>query len=129
MPAPKARSDYDQLNRIQQLLMQQAEASNASLRNLQRAKDTLQGGDWIGQGAKVFYREMDSEVLPSMKRLAAALERAAGVVGKMSQTIKSAEEEASKVFKAVGAAAWDHRILDYPFRDDRACQPAFHLYW
>src|SRR3990172_6974690 len=105
MPAPRVRADHDSLRLIAQAMGQQSEASRRTLDRLRRAKEALQGGDWIGVGAKAFYREMDSEVLPSMGRLVSALERSAEVTRTISQIMKQAEDEAARLFQLVGAAA------------------------
>jgi hypothetical protein len=75
------------------------------LTRLQQAKDVLERGDWIGQGAKAFYREMNSEVLPSLKRLVAALQRASLLTLKIGQIVKQAEDEAASLLKLVGGSA------------------------
>src|SRR3990172_3606556 len=105
MPAPRVRADHDSLRLIAQAMGQQSEASRRTLDRLRRAKEALQGGDWIGVDAKAFYREMDSEILPSMGRLVSALERSAEVTRTISQIMKQAEDEAARLFQLVGAAA------------------------
>jgi len=99
MGASTVRADYDGLKQIQQQFKRQSDASGQCLRTMQQAKVALEGGDWIGEGAKAFYREMDSEVLPSWRRLVAALESAALVLSKMAQLIQQAENESARVFK------------------------------
>jgi WXG100 family type VII secretion target len=100
MAAPKVRADYDELGRIKKLFRHHADSSRATLSNLRNAKDALQGGDWVGQGATAFFREMDSDVLPRVQRLVAALERAEQVVQSVSQIVKHAEDEVAKIFSA-----------------------------
>ena len=104
MTAPKVRADHDVLKQIQVQFNQQSDATSRSLRSMQQAKDVLEGGHWIGEGAKAFYQEMNSEVLPSWKRLVTALERAAQVVLRMSQLMQQAEAEAAKFFKLNGTS-------------------------
>jgi WXG100 family type VII secretion target len=77
MPAPSVRSDYSALSRIARGFSNGAEATRSSLQQLRSSMSTLMHGDWVGQGARVFFREMDSEVLPAVQRLQAALEAAA----------------------------------------------------
>lgn len=83
---------------------QSSEASVQTLRQLKGAMEVLRGGDWIGQGAKKFYQEMDSDVLPAVQRLASALAHGAQTTARISQVMKRAEEEASRIFRteAVG---------------------------
>ena len=115
MAAPKVRSDYDALNQVAQSFRQQAEATARSLQQVRSQKETLQGGDWIGQGATAFYSEMDSQVLPAVLRLQRALEESARITGEISRIMKQAEEDAARVLKgdgkSGGAAAGGGAIL------------------
>jgi hypothetical protein len=60
--------------------------------------DTLEGGDWIGKGAKAFYREMGTEIMPSLKRLSDALQTADRITRQISQIMQDAEQEAAAIF-------------------------------
>jgi len=103
MTAPQFRGDYEMLAQIAQAFGQHASLTKTSLQRIQRAVNTLQSGDWIGTGANAFYREMSDQVLPTLKRLAAALESADRTLRKVSQIIKQAEDEASRLFRLDGA--------------------------
>ena len=72
MPAPKVRAHYDQLARIAAAFDRQAGETQRLAANLTRQVQVLESGDWAGRGAKAFYREMDSQVPPSLRRLASA---------------------------------------------------------
>jgi WXG100 family type VII secretion target len=98
MAAPKVRGDYDQLKQIQQQFSQQAEKVEATAKDLMSKMDTLQGGDWIGEGANQFYQEMESQVIPHMNKLRDAMSQAADTSGKISQAIQDLEERSSKLF-------------------------------
>jgi WXG100 family type VII secretion target len=102
MPARRIRADYDSLTRISQSFGRQAAATNKTIQQIQRCVGTLQGGDWIGKGAMAFYREMEGEVLPALKRLAAALEAASRLTQQASQIMHQAEDEAAGIFQAAG---------------------------
>jgi uncharacterized protein YukE len=65
--------------------------------------NTLQNGDWIGQGARAFFREMDSEVLPAVQRLQAALETAARTTGEINRIMQQAEEQAARLLRGDSA--------------------------
>ena len=104
MPGPKVRADYEVLQSVAQGFSQQAEATAQTLRALQRQMDTLQGGDWIGQGATAFYAEMNEQVLPTLQRLRAALQTSAEITQKINQAMQAAEAEAAKVLHGEGAA-------------------------
>jgi len=72
---------------------------------------TLQGGDWIGQGARAFYHEMEQEVLPSLQRLANATKQAHRVTLQISRIVKEAEEAASRLLSSEGARPGSIGIL------------------
>jgi WXG100 family type VII secretion target len=98
MSAPTVRSDYDQLKNVSQSFSSQADTLNGMNQNLQGNVDTLQGGDWIGQGAQAFYKEWGDSVMPTLKRLQSALSESARITQQISQVMKDAEDNASKVF-------------------------------
>ena len=98
MSAPTVRSDYDQLKNVAQSFSQQADTLNGMNQNLQGNVDTLQGGDWIGQGAQAFYKEWGDTVMPTLKRLQSALSESARITQQISQVMKEAEDNASRVF-------------------------------
>ncbi len=102
MTAPRIRGDFDLLPQIAQAFAQHASLTKTSMQRIQREVNTLQGGDWIGTGATAFYREMNDQVLPTLKRLAAALESADRTMRQISQIIKQAEEEAARLFRLDG---------------------------
>jgi WXG100 family type VII secretion target len=70
MAAPKIRADYEQLKAVSGRLGRQAGSTRQTLQTVQQQLDTLQGGDWVGQGATAFYQEMGGQVLPTLKRQA-----------------------------------------------------------
>ncbi|MGH2619707.1 MAG: WXG100 family type VII secretion target [Anaerolineales bacterium] len=102
MTAPQFRGDYDLLAQIAQAFGQHASLTKTSMQRIQRDVNTLQSGDWIGTGATAFYREMNDQVLPTLKRLTAALESADRTLRKVSQIIKQAEDEAARLFRLDG---------------------------
>ena len=102
MPAPRIRGDYDSLAQISQVFARRAADTKRTIQRVKRQINTLQGGDWVGKGAKAFYREMDSEVLPSMQRLATALETANRVTRQIIQILRAAEEDAARIFRVFG---------------------------
>lgn len=99
MAAPQVRSDYDQLQVIQNTFSAQSDALQRMNQNLKSRMDTLHGGDWIGEGAKKFYGEMNDQVMPSLKRLEKAMAEAARITQQISRIMKQAEDEASGIFK------------------------------
>jgi WXG100 family type VII secretion target len=99
MPSGKVRADYDQLKVISNMFNSQAQGCQAKNQRLKSDIETLRGGDWQGDGAKSFYREMDSEVMPALNRLHNALSEAGRITAQLAQIMKAAEDEASSVFK------------------------------
>jgi WXG100 family type VII secretion target len=83
---------------MSQAFNQQADAIAKMNQTLKSCQETLQGGDWIGQGANAFQQEMNGQVMPSLGRLQKALTEAARLTAQMSQIIKQAEQDASGVF-------------------------------
>lgn len=104
MPAPKVRGDYDQLQRIAQGFGAEASNGQGMLQALTHNINALRAGDWVGQGATAFYAEMDSAVLPSLKRMQAALENAQQATLKLRTLVQQAERDAAALLKDDGAA-------------------------
>ena len=98
MSAPTIRSDYDQLKNVSQTFNAQADAINGMNQNLRGCIDTLGGGDWIGEGANAFQKEMNDQVMPTLGRLYNAMSQSAQITNQISQIMKQAEDAASKVF-------------------------------
>ena len=104
MPAARVRADHDSLAGIAKSLALNAASTRQSLQRIKREVETLQGGDWKGKGATAFYQEMQSEVLPSLTRLAAALETANLVTRNVGKLMLEAERLAAALFKLGGAS-------------------------
>src|SRR6266508_4320089 len=98
MPAPKVRADYDQLSRITQLFEQEAESTERTLRDMMQRMQVLQGGDWIGEGARAFYSEMEQSIIPTYNRLINALRTASRTTQVVNGLMKDCEHGASSTF-------------------------------
>lgn len=98
MSAPTIRGDYDGLKTIAGTLRSQGDAIKAMNQRIKSAMETLKGGDWIGEGARKYYAEMDGQVMPALQRLANALSEAGRVTQEIASTIKQAEEGAAGCF-------------------------------
>jgi WXG100 family type VII secretion target len=115
MTARVVRADYDQLAQMANAFTQQAGQARQMLQAMSKQADTLQGGDWLGQGAQAFYAEMNGQVLPTMNRLVRALEAAGDITRQINQIAQQAEAEAAACLRvngngngagaAIGAAA------------------------
>jgi WXG100 family type VII secretion target len=99
MPGGVVRADYDQLKEISGTFNTEAENYNNANRSLKALIEQLKGGDWIGVGARAFYKEMDSEVMPAMGKLQKAMAEAAKITAQIAQVMKQAEDETSGWFK------------------------------
>jgi WXG100 family type VII secretion target len=104
-PAPRFRGDYQQLSKVATSFATQAGNCKRTLQQVKGRMATLQGGDWIGQGAQAFYREMEQELLPSLQRLAIAIEQAERVTMQISRIVKEAEEASSRLLRGEGVGA------------------------
>lgn len=109
MPAPRIRIEYDVMEQIAKKFFTQADLTDQSLKSLGTQMGTLQDGDWMGEGAKKFFSEMNSGVIPSVKGLSQALMEGGQVTQKISQVMRQADEDAARVLVlfdfGVGASA------------------------
>ncbi len=87
--------DYEVLEDAAAKFRHQADEIYHLLAQLQRRIDTLQTDGWLGTAARAFYVEMDYDVLPAVRRLAAALDEAFVVSQRVSETFELAEEDAA----------------------------------
>ena len=103
MPAPTVRSDHEGLGRVALEFNSNAAATRTWLLRLRSCVGTLQAGDWIGRGAQAFFREMDTEVLPSVQRLQSALEAAARTTVQIGRVMQQAEDDTARLLRGEGA--------------------------
>jgi WXG100 family type VII secretion target len=89
------------MKRIAQAFGRESEAAGRTTQTLQRSMEVLKGGDWVGQGAKVFYREMEQEVLPGMRRLTKSLSSANQVTLQIINVLHGAEDEAARILRGL----------------------------
>jgi len=101
----KVRFDYDELQQMSKIFATQGSEIAGVNRKIKAAQATLEGGDWIGKGAKAFVQEMNSEVNPSMKRLEKAMEEAARITKQISTIAKQAEDESSKILVTINTSS------------------------
>ncbi len=99
MSSPKVRADHEVLAALAQRFETESNDTRQTLHQLQSRMEVLQGGDWIGKGAQAFYREMNGDVLPALKRLGNALEAAQRALKAISQLMREAEDEASNMLR------------------------------
>ncbi|MBI1294621.1 WXG100 family type VII secretion target [bacterium] len=99
------RVDHEALEQVTGKFGTHAQATTETVRAIQRAYDPLKNGGWIGQGASAFYAEMDEQIIPALRRLAAALDQAEKTTAEIRALMRSAEEDAAAHFKSDGGAA------------------------
>ncbi len=93
------RIDHEALEAIGAQFGRQSGDNQEMLQSLIVAFQPLKEGGWIGRGAEAFFSEMESEVLPAVRRLIAALAEASQVTSEINQMFQGADEEASTPFK------------------------------
>jgi WXG100 family type VII secretion target len=104
MTSKRTRADHDELGAAAKKWAAEAEHARQMVASLKQCMDTLQGGDWVGQGASAFYAEMNGQVLPALQRMAKALESAARTTHAISREAKEAEQAASDMLNGRDAA-------------------------
>jgi WXG100 family type VII secretion target len=92
------RGDYDRLAEISKGFDREAANVKRSIDSLNRTIEVLRGGDWFGEGADAFYREMESQVMPSMQRLLKALQLGSGTTRKVVQQLEETEQNITGLF-------------------------------
>lgn len=92
------RVDYDQLGNVSRTFATESSNVKGTIDSLRRVIEVLQGGDWIGEGATAFYREMESEVLPALQRLMTSLELASRVTQQIQKVMEEVEGDLSHMF-------------------------------
>ena len=95
MASAVVRADYDALKNVSQSFGQGAAEARQSLQRLKSQVDILEGGDWMGTGARAFFQEMNGSVMPTLTRLVKALEEAQRITLQVSQVMQAAENEAA----------------------------------
>lgn len=97
--------DYDDMASIMQNFSQQADQTRQLMDVMRRLVGELQSGGWIGNGAQAFFSEMEDLVFPGVNRMAEALTDAGSATQRISELLRSAEEEAARLFQGDGAGA------------------------
>jgi WXG100 family type VII secretion target len=103
MPAPQIRADDDSLLESAKIFARESSSMGGTLQRVKQQMETLQSGDWVGQGANAFYREMQDEILPALGKLGSALAVGDRVTRQVQQIIEQADEEAARLFRGDGS--------------------------
>lgn len=92
------RLQYDDLNTIVQKFRTEQQEIDALHKSLKGKVESLHNNQWIGEGSEKFFNEMESQVLPSVQRLAGALGHAGDVAYKIGELIRRHDEETKSFF-------------------------------
>jgi WXG100 family type VII secretion target len=99
MSAFRIRADFESLGRVGKTFNQQAEATKKTVSKLKHHMSTLQSGDWVGKGAKQFYDDMDSGLLPGLNRLIKALESGDSAMQKVQKIMRQANDDLVALYR------------------------------
>jgi WXG100 family type VII secretion target len=99
MSAETIQIDYLALQRIAGQFAQDAEQVYISQDRLITAFENLQKANWMGQGANMFFREFEEELMPALIRLAENLGESRLAVLEVCRIFSEAEELAAKGFE------------------------------
>ncbi|MER2599632.1 MAG: WXG100 family type VII secretion target [Caldilineales bacterium] len=99
------QAQYDTLNDVARRFGGQAQANREMLAAVRRTMQPLQAGAWQGRGSTAFFNEMNSELLPALNRLVAALEQAQTITTAIARLVRQAEEEAARPFQGRDGAS------------------------
>ncbi len=102
MSNSRVQADYARLEEVSRRFDQMSETVDCQAKAVRAGVEDLRIS-WQGEGAGAFLREMDQTVLPGIDRLTAALAFSVNATGRIAQTFRTAEEEASQLFR-LGAA-------------------------
>jgi len=102
MASDRFQAKYDELDQLSGMFSSEAGQVGETMGKLKSAIENMRD-KWIGEGAQKFFQEMESEVLPALGKLQAALNEGSTKTKQMAGLIREHEEQASNLFKA-GAA-------------------------
>jgi uncharacterized protein YukE len=66
---------------------------------LQADMEVCKGGGWIADAADAHYTRMESDILPSVERLARALRQASDFMNQVQDIFEEADEEGSSYLR------------------------------
>lgn len=98
MASDRFQAKYDELEQLSGMFSTQAGQVGETEWKLKQAIDNIED-KWIGEGAKKYREEMESEVLPALGKLQAALNEGSSRTKQMAQMIHDHEQQASNLFK------------------------------
>jgi WXG100 family type VII secretion target len=93
--------NYEMMKKFSNSFQGQAAAVQQTTQKLTKVTEQLRGGDWIGEGANQFFNEMDSEVLPALKRLQSAMTEGDRVSKEIEKIQHETESSIVSLFKDI----------------------------
>lgn len=93
------QADYEKLEDIAKRFEQHAAQNQQMVQRIRQQIDNLMSNGWIGKAATDFQAEFTEQVYPALNRAVKALQDARDITLRVSEIVKQAEEEASKLFK------------------------------
>lgn len=96
--ADKTIVNYEQLREFAKKFANEGEVLAQLTSQIRQSVNNLKG-EWIGAGSDAFFEEMESELLPALKRLHEAMTFSGSTVNIISKIYRSAEEEGSNFVK------------------------------
>jgi len=93
--------DFDAFKNIEGSFRAQETATQGTVGKLNKVIEQLRGGDWYGEGATKFFNEMDSQIIPSMKRLQEVMGEGDRVSKEMEKTQHDAETSIISLFSNI----------------------------
>jgi WXG100 family type VII secretion target len=97
MPADHVQIDYDQIVDIARRFAREATATEELVNRIRSVKSQLEGGGWVGRGAGAFYAEMDTLVIPALRRLVDALDVSGNTMNAVVEKLGQTEQDASTI--------------------------------
>lgn len=92
------RVSYEAMKKYQNSFRGQESAVQQTTQKLTKVIEQLRGGDWIGEGATAFFNEMDSEVIPAMKKLQNAMTEGDRVAKEIEKIQHETEASIESIF-------------------------------
>ncbi len=104
MAAGVVSANYQELEKIAQQFTSQQQQVQRLTQSLMATVDPLRRGGWVADAANQYYRSMDQDIFPSLKRLNIALGHSGDAVREIAHIFRQAEEDACAGLRADGAA-------------------------
>jgi WXG100 family type VII secretion target len=94
-------ASHDELPKFAKTFGRESDRVKSTIDRLDRVIQVLEGGDWIGEGATTFFKEMRSVVMPALVRLMKALEMGGTVTQQINRIIEEIEQSSMGFFAAI----------------------------